>query len=335
MKMTDYRNIWNSINTESQNSSVKTQIARRVPSKGIFPVFLATDSRKGIRLLYIRLESEHCINTEDLPRFRGLEISLATSSIGQFSNDIFLKFTQSIPNTENIFESVIADICENVVYLQSKSNLKNALRKVLSEWKVFFEKQHNRILPISIQKGLVGELHFLKNYLFAKYTFSESLSFWTGSDRTNHDFQINDIAIEVKTTSSRHQKKIIISSERQLDTTGLEHLYLSLLLLNIHSNMPKRTLPELIREIYLQLQEDSFATFQFQVKLAKYGYNEIHAGKYTASFSVIDIKFFEVVDGFPKLLQNNLPDGIGDLKYSIAVSACTPYEIKSDILNLF
>jgi hypothetical protein len=40
-----------------------------------------------------------------------------------------------------------------------------------------------------------------------------------------------------------------------------------------------------------------------------------------------------VREGFPRLLQGNLPDGIGDLKYSVVVSACTPFEIKTDILN--
>lgn len=331
--MIDYRKIWNSINSESDTTSVKTQIARKIPSNGVFQVFLATDFKKGIRLLYIKLDSDHDIITENLPRFRGLEISLTVTSIGGLQNQEFIKFTQSIPNTENIFESVISDICENVVHLQNKKNLPAALTKVLNEWKVFFEKQQNEILSISSQKGLVGELHFLRDYLFQKYSFTESLFYWTGSDKTNHDFQIKNIAVEVKTTSSKQHKKFVISSERQLDSTGLEHLYLSLFALNLHSNMPERTLPELIGEIYTQLQEDPFATFQFQIKLAKYGYNEIHAEKYTTGFSLFEMRFFEVVEGFPRLLQGNLPDGVGDLKYSIVVSSCTPYEIKTEILN--
>lgn len=332
--MIDYRKIWSSINIESDTTSVKSQIARKIPSSGVFPVFLATDFKKGIRLLYIKLDSDHDIITANLPRFRGLEISLTVTSIGGFQNQEFIKFTQSIPNTENIFESVISDICENVAHLQNKKNLPAALTKVLNEWKVFFEKQQNQILSISSQKGLVGELHFLRDYLFQKYSFSESLFYWTGSDKTNHDFQIKNIAVEIKTTSSKQHKKFVISSERQLDSTGLEHLYLSLFSLNLHSNMPKRTLPELIGEIYTQLQEDPFATFQLQIKLAKYGYNEIHAEKYKTGFSLFKMRFFEVVEGFPRLRQCNLPDGVGDLKYSIVVSACTPFEIANDITNL-
>ena len=333
MNMIDYRKIWSSINTESQGSSVKTQIARRVPSKNIFPVFLATDFKKGVRLLYIRLDSYHDIITDNLPRFRGLVISLAVTSIGQFKNEEFLKFTQSIPNTDNIFESVISDICDKVIQIQNERNLNGILTKVVNEWKIFFEKQESEILSVEAQKGLIGELYFLKDFLFQKYSFAESLLCWTGSDRTNHDFQILNNAVEVKATSGKQHKKFTISSERQLDSTGLKHLYLSLFSLNLHSNMPDRTLPALIREIYAQVQDDPIATFQFQIKLAKYGYSEALAGKYAVGFSLFDIKFFEVAGSFPRLLQRNLPDGVGDLKYSVVVAACTPFEIATDVLK--
>lgn len=319
---------------ESQGSGVKTQIARRVPSKNVFPVFLATDFKKGVRLLYIKLDNEHDIITDNLPRFRGLEISLTTTSIGQFKNHEFLKFTQSIPNTDNIFELVISDICGKIIQIQNKRNLNAVLTRVINEWKMFFEKHESKILGINAQKGLVGELHFLKDYLFQKYPFAESLFYWTGSERTNHDFQIMNNAVEVKTTSSKQHKRFTISSERQLDSTGLEHLYLSLFALNLHSNMPDSTLPVLIREIQLLIQDDPIAIYQFQIKLAKYGYNEILADKYTIGFSVFEMKFFEVAEGFPRLLQGNLPNGVGDLKYSVVVAACSPFEIETQIINI-
>jgi len=136
--MIDYRKIWRSINEESRESTVKTQIARRISPKSAFPVFLATDTKKGVRLLYIGIEQNHDISAENLPKFRGLEISLITTSIGQFKNIDFLKFTQSIPDSDNIFELVISDICDKIIRLQNKRNLKDALNKVLNEWKLFF-----------------------------------------------------------------------------------------------------------------------------------------------------------------------------------------------------
>ncbi|HMQ69805.1 MAG TPA: PD-(D/E)XK motif protein [Ignavibacteria bacterium] len=331
--MIDYHNIWESINNESRSNPLQPQIARRIPSIGLYPVFLATDFRKGIRLLYIKLDSNHDIITDNLPQFSGLEISITVTSLGEFNNLEFIKFTQSIPNTDNIFELVISDVCDNIVRLQDRVNLNATLTRVLNDWKIFFEKQENEILSIESQKGLVGELHFLRDYLFQKYSFSESLFYWTGSERTNHDFQIIGNAVEIKTTSGKQHKKFTVSSERQLDITGLEHLYLSIFSLNLHSNMPDRTLPALIRKIHSVIQDDPIALFQFQLKLVKYGYNEILADKYTIGFSVFEMKFFEVAEGFPRLLQRNLPDGVGDLKYSVVVAACAQFEITNEIIK--
>jgi hypothetical protein len=47
----------------------------------------------------------------------------------------------------------------------------------------------------------------------------------------------------------------------------------------------------------------------------------------------MEMKFFEVVESFPRLLQKDLPDGIGDLNYSVILAACAPYEITTDILK--
>jgi len=331
--MINYKKIWESINNESKNKPLQTPIARRIPSTGFFDAFLATDFRKGIRLLYIKLDNDDKIFIENLPKFRGLEISLSVQSLGNFHNVVFLRFTQSIPNTNNIFELVISDLCDKIIQIHTKQYLNAVITKVLNEWKIFFEKKDNEILNLSTQKGLVGELHFLKNYLFLKYPFAESLFYWTGSDKANHDFQIVNNAIEVKTTASKQHRKFIVSSEKQLDSTGLGHLYLSLFSINLHSNMPDRTLPALIREIYTQIQNDPIAIYQFQIKLAKYGYNEALAEKYTVGFSIYEMRFFEVVEGFPRLLQRDLPDGVGDLKYSVVVAACTSFEITTHILN--
>lgn len=331
--MINYKEIWESINNESKDSDAKSQIARRITSAR-FPVFIATDFKNNIRILYVGLDQDESIDIEAMPRFRGLEITLNVSSIGEFSQKPFIKFAQSIPQSENIFESVISDICDRVVQLKETVSLSSVLKQVLTEWKLFFEKFENKILSIATQKGLFGELTFLKDVLLKKYSCSVAMQFWTGSERTNHDFQIIRNAVEIKTTSSKQHRKFNISSERQLDNTGLDNLYLVLYFLNVHVNMPDRTLPALINEIGTIIQEDPYASFIFEVKLSKYGYSTMHTDKYDVGFSSSGMKTFSVVEGFPRLLQKDVPNGIGDIKYSVVVSACSACEIKNDILQL-
>lgn len=332
--MINYREIWKSINDESKASDVRTQIARKLPSEGVFHIFLATDFSKGLRLLYIKLDSDVEVKTESLPRFRGLEISRTVTTVGAFKDQEFLKFTQSIPDTDNIFESVISDIGETVRHIHNKEHLSNFLIKALNDWNLFFDKIESHILSGSEQKGLIGELYFLRDYVLQKYLPSEAILYWTGADRTNHDFQIKYIAVEVKSTSSKQHKRFSVASERQLDNTGLEHLYLAVYSLNIHANLLTYNLPSLIREIYKIIEDDPIAVFQFEIKLAKAGYMEKFANKYTNSFSISELKIFEVKDKFPRLLKEDLPPGVGDLKYTVAVSSCISFEIKTDILEI-
>jgi hypothetical protein len=208
--MIDYRKIWESINNESKSNPLKSPIARRIPSSGLLTVFLATDLQRGVRLLYIKVDDELEVDIDQLPRFKGLEISRVLGSLGEFHDQDFIKLRQTIPNVDNIFELVISDICDRITQLISKRNFGPLLIKILNEWKLFFEREENEILSIEAQKGLFGELYFLKNYLFKKYSLNESLVYWTGYDRTNHDFQIRNIAVEVKTTSSKQHLKFMI-----------------------------------------------------------------------------------------------------------------------------
>ncbi|SFO86409.1 Putative PD-(D/E)XK family member [Chitinophaga sp. YR627] len=331
----DYKAIWDSINEESQKKQnlATSQVTRRILTNGLFDVFLATDIRKNIRLLHIRLEEGCDINVDNLPGLRGLKIETSVGTLANIHNSLFLTFTQSIVNTNNIFELFISDLCDRVIILQDRKNLLSTILSTLSEWEFFFEKQDDELMSLETQKGLVGELYFLKDYLFHKYTFLESIDYWTAPNATNHDFQIIDRAIELKTTSGKQHKKITISSEKQLDNAGLEHLFLAIYSLNLHHNMPDKTLPALINDIYFLIKDDPIAAFHFQLKLAKYGYAAADAERYLTAFSISEMSFFEVGEGFPRLTGSDLPDGIGDLKYSVAVAACTPFEINTDILT--
>ena len=224
MKKIDYTEIWKEINEESRNNP-NSLIARKIPAESNEAVFIATDFNKNIRCLYIDLSSGIYINQSRLPLFRGLDIVEVNSSIGDYYNCRFLKISQTIPETENIFELFVSDICNDIVNLVSFSSLELTLISSLNEWKVFFEKYTEELLPLSVQQGLFGELSFLESYILKKFTAYETMCYWTGAKRTNHDFQLHETAVEVKTSAGKQHKKIQINSEKQLDTTGLKKLF--------------------------------------------------------------------------------------------------------------
>nr|WP_199082861.1 PD-(D/E)XK motif protein [Pedobacter sp. ASV19] len=332
--MINYREIWKSINEESAGFPDKGLIARKIHSEGAFPVFLATDFKQKIRLIYVKLDKDVLIKINDLPRFRGFDISRIVFSIGSYKNTEFLKLTQLIPETEGIFELFISDLCDHIIGIQNKHNINHLLTKILTEWKFFFDHSEAKILTLSEQKGLFGELIFLKNYLFKIYSPKQALAFWTGANRTNHDFQLDDKAVEIKTTSGKMPWKFTVSSEKQLDNTGLKYLYLVLFIINVHENRGDGSICAIVNEVFEMLKGDLSVLSQFEIKLAKYGYNMLHAEKYTVGFSLSQVNIFEVTDNFPRLINVNIPPGIGDIKYSIMASACKEFEVKTEIIKL-
>ncbi|PXV66921.1 putative PD-(D/E)XK family protein DUF4420 [Dysgonomonas alginatilytica] len=333
MKKIDYTEIWKEINEESRNNP-NSLIARKILAESNEAVFIATDFNKNIRCLYIHLSSGIYINQNRLPLFRGLDIAEVNNSIGDHHNCRFLKISQIIPETENIFELFVSDICNDIVNLASFSSLEPTLSRSLNEWKIFFEKYTDEILPISAQQGLFGELLFLEDFILKKYTTYEAMLYWTGAKRTNHDFQLHNTAIEVKTSAGKEHKKIYISSEKQLDKTGLKNLFLVLYCLNIHDNAPDRSLFAKIESIRKILSDDSVALSIFDAQLIRLGYNRDLAHAYTSGFSITKLKLYEITEGFPSISPSILPDGIGDLKYSIIVSACGRFEInKSEMIK--
>jgi len=332
--MIDYKGIWASINEESKTGGVNSnQIARMISADGVYSVFLVTDFSKSIRSLYIKLPVENNILLKELPVFRGLDISLIYSNIGLYKNQLFLRLQQTIYNTDNIFESVISDICDKILRIEQPHELQPILIKILNEWRLFFENYDYEILSISAQKGLIGELLFIKDYLLKKYSLTLAVHYWTGTDRTNHDFQIDDLAVEIKATSSKQHKKFTVSSEKQLDDTGLRNLYLGLFSLNHHHNLHEKSLPFLIVQIREIIKKDPVASFSFDMKLLKRGYHDKDSDKYVTGYSLVNAAFYEVRPGFPRMLSTNLPNGIGDLSYTVMISSCAPFEITSDILK--
>lgn len=326
MKKIDYTEIWKEINEESRNNP-HSLIARKISTVSRHAVFIATDFNKNIRSLFIDLPPEIYINQNRLPLFRGLQINEVNISIGDYHNHRFLKISQTIPETENIFELFVSDICNDIISLSSFSTLESTLIFSLNEWKIFFEKCAEELLSLSVQQGLFGELSFLESYILKKYPAYDSMLYWTGAKRTNHDFQFQSIAVEIKTSTGKQHKKIQINSEKQLDPTGLKKLYMILYCLNIHDNDPEKSISSKIKSVRNIISDDPVALSIFEAQLIRAGYNKDNAHLYTSGFSISRIKLYEISDGFPSITASILPEGVGDLKYSIMVSSCGKFEI--------
>jgi hypothetical protein len=248
------------------------------------------------------------------------------------SNYLLLNLVLVEKQFQDIYDSLISDIITAIIN-ESEINiiLKNFSNRLI-KWQSLFERLKNQGLTPEEQRGLYGELFFLRSFLNSNINTIYVIDSWVGCKKEIRDFQLNDWAVEVKTTQSNNHQKVIISSERQLDTKNIRHLFLNHLSLEAtHKN--GETLIDIIKEILCLLIDNEIALKQFKFKLLEAGYFEHHKYIYEdTGYYVRKNQFFKVENEFPRIEESEIRDGVGDIKYSIILSLCDNYLVNKEIV---
>ncbi len=232
--------------------------------------------------------------------------------------------------TNNQHKDIFSVLCEDLIqHIAAEANEKLLVKTLLNrfeKWKTLFTKIASGGLSPEEQRGLFGELYFLRKYLHHNSNFSEVLNSWVGPGSEVRDFQRNNWALEVKTTHGSNHQKIQINSERQLDITHLERLYL------YHVSLEKvqesgETLNQIVAAITLLLDSDLIAVNRFRSKLLEAGYFQQHFSAYDSiGYFIRQDTFYLVENEFPRIQENEIRSGVGDVKYSIISSQCEDFK---------
>jgi hypothetical protein len=200
----------------------------------------------------------------------------------------------------------------------------------LARWQKFLSASFDG-LSQEAQRGLWGELHFLREHLLPT-TGTTAVNSWKGGERAHQDFQFESSAVEVKTTLAKQPQVVRITSERQLDDSAWDSLFLNVIALEVRDGSGE-TLPEIVASLRAKLATDSGAREQFEDELLAIGYLEAHAERYAdRGYQVRTVGFFRVGPKFPSLVEADMPAGVGDANYALSVAACEPFKVKpSDV----
>jgi len=159
--------------------------------------------------------------------------------------------------------------------------------------------------------------------------------YWTGSKGTQQDFQFSGCAVEVKTTSAKQHQKLAIASERQLDDTGAGAIVLLHLSLDVRQGQGE-TLPGIVSSMRSLVVENAIARDELENLLFEVGYLDIHATRYeNIGYTIREHNYFKVGADFPKIIESDLRNGVGDVRYTISVAECKRFSIpESEIIFL-
>jgi hypothetical protein len=262
----------------------------------------------------------------EFPRSAGLEVKVTPLKPGRNGVVRITVEAQSDQYSE-LFPILIGDIHQFILTAKTENQMVRLALSRLHHWQSFLKRYPNSKLTEHEQSGLWGELWFLCYILIPHIGPDAAVSAWQGPDGRNQDFEFNAVAVEVKTTSANPHEKLHISNVRQLEPEGLNALYLYHFALIIHKESGE-TLPKLIGKVEDALQDSASAVEKFNDKLFGMGYLKSEASWYEKTgYNILSQEAYEVTDGFPRISTVEIPAGVGDIKYSIVLSACTDYRM--------
>ncbi len=314
----DIKEIWASIEQSNEIGLLK-RLYSDDSDLYIYAVFQNPERHCGIALSF---DKSIRIDVSSFSNLRDLQVTLTNDNSFINNNLLIIKLLHS--QSRDVFAVMCENMIQSVLSLRSEKQVVRTIINQLEKWQALFEKMKGEGLTPSEQQGLYGELHFLQK-MIAKADAVAALNTWVGTDREVRDFQYNDWAVEVKTTAGNNHQKVSISSERQLDETLLESLFLFHLSVEA-AKKNGESLNTKINAIRETLQENVTALNLFNSKLLEVGYFEKHTYLYeNKCYQVRDENFYKIEGNFPRIKEKEIRNGVGDVKYSIILSQCYEY----------
>ncbi len=311
----DINAIWASIESNVKQGA-RELILRRLNNMGLH---MGYDLASEKRIVVFEIEENDRLNIRTLPKWAGIDFK--KTKLGTERYSILIKLLDD--KYLSVFNALIKDINFCVSNAKTRQQAYIFLLECLQRWKHFFEKYGAKGLSKEAQRGLFGELYFLYEHVLRTSEPLDAVDYWRGHDRKHQDYAFPNGNVEIKTTIQKEHKTVIISSEKQLDEAGLASLYLYCLSMDTLEKC-KFNLPELIKNILAKLEKNPAAIERFRGYLNQAGYLDEHEYQYVDTGYILKKEyFFRIQEGFPRII--NLPEGIGDIKYSIVLSACSDY----------
>lgn len=318
--------LWKELESEAKHGSNVSWLTRFALPQPAHPLLVALEVAVARRALLLPLPKAVIPLRRQWPNCRGLEIfSIALN--GQPHLGVRLRDTANA----DVFTALADDVAPRVATAVSARAAAKALLDRLRHWQKFLAAG-TAGLTVEQQRGLYGELHTLGIHLLPSLGVS-GVAGWRAPLATHQDFQFASGAIEVKTTSAKQPQAVQITSERQLDDTGIPSLFLHIVVVDereVEGNVPGtgESLPGKVRCLRDALKSDACAAETFDDRLLDAGYLDADAPRYDGRrFTVRKEQTFKVHGGFPRLVERDLPIGVGDVGYAISLAACEPFKV--------
>jgi hypothetical protein len=313
--------IWTEL--ENDKSFSHGLLLRRYSGSVLPDVFIALKSPEQFRCIAASIGNSVAVNLASFSNLRDLSVELIPDEKKADKNILLFKLLNS--QHRDIFSVLCEDLIASISSVTNETRLVRELLNRFEKWKSLFDRAASQGLSPEEQRGLFGELFFIRKFLQSNPDFIAVVNSWVGSEKQIRDFQFGNWSLEVKTTHGNNHQKVHINSERQLDTTNLENLFIYHISLEVRQQSGE-TLNQIVDSVSELLSSDFTSLNRFKNKLLEAGYFEQHRQLYsnTGYFTRQDV-FYKVENEFPRIEERDIRNGVGDVKYSIVVSQCSNF----------
>ena len=317
--MTGLAEAWDRLKTAGHGDSEYVRL--RLPAVSPCPTYAARRIFDGSAALILEVDKRALSRISELPSSKGFELSISALSPGR-SGRSRLILALAAPEFLDVFSSLADDIVQTLHGVSSEAEAVAGLVDRLRTWQEFLRRFGSQGMSREACRGLYGEVVFLRDHLLKVLPGTEALKAWKGPNRTPHDFQTPYGSVEVKTTSAASPHSFRVANIRQLDDRGISALYIFFMRVN-ESEGGEETLPEAIDRLRTALGAGGT---QLDEPLIKAGYIEAQRALYESPrYSVGLYRFFRVRDGFPRLLESDVPSGVEGVSFSVALAGCADF----------
>ena len=303
--------------------------ARRVDPASPWGVFWAVDSdRNCLLILQHRKEIEA---PHRLPRLRGLRVDVHAPA-DEPHDWLVIRLVDR--EQREIFHRLCLDIVAATGLARTEEQ---AIQRFLARtwrWHRLLTGARDGRLSDEEQKGLLGELGVLGKRLVPALGAAEAVKCWTGPLDSPKDFEIGGICVEAKTRRGAAAPHVAVSSEHQLDSSGVDILFLHVAEVSAGGSDAAGavTITEVASDLREMVAEcDMAAVDLLEERLTAAGFE--WTDDYSDRRWILGREhLFEVREGFPRVVPSMLPHGVSNLRYTISLRDCEPFRVEAAAL---
>ena len=323
--MTD--NPWSQLASPDSPNAVS---ARRADADNRWDFYWAKD--RDHRCLLVLRFSGDTTSVGRLPRLKGVDV-FVESPLGATKRSLVLRLMDG--TLRDIFQKLCLDIMSSAAPATSEHEAVAVAVARTWRWHHLLRGGGGGLLTGEEQKGLIGELLVLEKYLMPTFSPAAALGAWRGPLDAAKDFTIGQIAIESKARGTANASEVRISSEQQLDETGLDALFLHVSVLDgVEGDHPDGlTVTDVAQRVRDRLvQADPHAGDKYDALLASAGFSfdDDYSG---TKWSGGERGVYQVKDDFPRLVVGAIPSAASRVEYSLSLSTCGEYLVSPAVLE--